>query len=332
MHRPSALIRSHAGSLAVGIAVVLVAAWAPGCRGQVRNAERIQTDPFLKYINPERGRLRPERVLDLVQPSGAAELNDLGVAHARRLELDRAEERLNAAIKTRPPLTLPYLNLARLYTICEEPANANRVFLFMAANRSLDGQRLFRLAEGLYDQRREPEALGLMEALVRQERHGPRPADWLGYFFLQQGNLARADVFFSRSLEIRPRGGPGLYGKGLTAYNAGDFRSAAVYLADARKAGHSERDLDLQLADAFFRLGELDESLDVIRSSRNKTDARLVELHGRILLRQNYRADLRSLLGPIQSATERRRLLQSWYGTDQPDELRSLYDEFDLLY
>ncbi len=314
------------------IVPALAALCVPACTGQIRNAEQIQNDPYLKYITPEFAAHRPERVIDLVPPSSPENLNDLGVAHARRLELDLAEERFKAALAARPAGTLPYLNLARLYTICEEPERASAVFAQMAANRQLDGERLFLLARGLFDQGRREESLGLMEALVVQERHGALPADWLGFYALDLENFQKANFYFERSLEIQPAGARGLYGLGLTASLADDHKRAAIYLAEARKRGAREPELDLRLAMALLKQDQLAQALTVLESAARPRSLELVELHGRVLLRQNYRANLRPLLEDVAVPADRRRLLQTWYGTDRPEELQSLYDEFDLYY
>lgn len=315
-------------SPALAFVLVASALLAPSCSGQIRHAERIQSDPYIKYTDDQLNRRRSERVLELLPPDSPANLNDLGVAHTRRLELDLAEERLTAAIKARPALTLPYLNLARLYTICEEPARASRVHLHMAANRLLSGDRLYRLARGLFDQGRRAEALSLMEALVRHERSGTAPADWLGFYYLDLGQLARAATFFERSLEIQPTGGPGLYGQGVTYFRAGDFRRATVFLEAARQRGEKRPDLTLELATALVESGEFDKARELIEAAADRSQPALVRLHGRILLRENYRRNLRSLPAP----QDRGRLLREWYGTEQPEELTPLYDEFDLLY
>ena len=55
-----------------------------------------------------------------------------------------------------------------------------------------------------------------------------------------------------------------------------------------------------------------------------------MELHGRTLLLFDYMADLKTLLEEVDDERERQRLLDAWYGGDDPDLLGKIRREFDL--
>ena len=281
------------------------------CYGRVKNSELLKHDPYIKYW--EAG--DSER---LSYPA-ALRYNNMGVLYTRRLQLDLAEEAFGKALDTNPPRVRPYLNFARLYSLCEEPERARRALARMAENKNISDERLLQAGDDLMQAGLERVAAGIFEETIRVRGTKGKIefAMRLSEYYLGVAEYSRARRYLEVALSEKPKHKRALYVRGAIHYLARDYERADFYLSLAHKNGEAGENLTYMLADARFRKDKLEAALEAVAiEPRARRGEKLLLLQGRIILTGNWQASLSEIIRDVKDPEVRERLLRNWYGGD----------------
>ncbi len=266
-------------------------------------------------------------------------LNNLAAAHARLLRVNRAAAAFRACLKRKPRVPRPYLNYAEFERLLGREEQARAILRDLVRRKDFGGELLLAVAAKA-EERGGPE-IGVMlaEAIYRGDSSSPeikkQSALWLGRYYLGVPDYARARTWLDRVLTLDPRQNEALYGMGVIAYLAGEHTSAAEYLSGALAAGGKQKPLRFLLADSYSRDNRTRQALSVLNGTPHETlksDFRLLELRGRLLLLKDWRTDPEGLLVGVQSPAMRKRLLRSWFGDSNLDDIRATRRELELMY
>ena len=342
------------------LVAVCVGLTIPACTAQIRNGDRIATDPYLIYALPEHQseefqQLDPEDArATLGEPGTAAQWNDAAVLDARLQRIDQAETEFETAIHLAPTDPLAYANLARLYFLLGELDRVRDVYAKLATATG-NGDALLARAMDLAGAGRLPEARLLMEALARppvaalarplsaatQNAPGSEtradltpPAGeaalWLAADAMHALDYGRAREYYDQVLAVNALEPRALFGRGYISYLAEDWTAAARLLGLARTRGSVEPALPYYLTRALFQLERYPEALAIAETTR-QPGLDLLAMHGRILLIMDYRADLTAVLSRARPE-DHEQLRRLWYGDGELRELPELRSEFAFLY
>jgi tetratricopeptide (TPR) repeat protein len=104
----------------------------------------------------------------------------------------------------------------------------------------------------------------LLELTQQKKRPGVDTYVLLGNTYRHLSDLGKSEDVLSQAVEIRPNYHFALYGLGRTLFAQGDYKEAAVTIAQALEAGSPEI-IMFDLAHVYYRLGNPDTALDWLR-------------------------------------------------------------------
>ncbi len=303
------------------------------CAASIRNSEAVRSDTNFRMLRPERAALLArDFAAGLTQNISGADENDLAVLYAKEAALGESEAHFIAAIQRSPELLEVFLNLGRLYYLCEEPELMKKVYSALAENPAIPGSVIHAAGVGIFQNFRSEEAVGIISALVYSTRPNLESALWLGNYYMNTAEYSSALRYYHRALELNSRSSEALFGLGHIAYLANDFARAAEYFKLAWNYGSREENLPYFTADSYFRLRLLPEAMDIIQKlPADKKSEIIAELQGKILLTMDYFADLSPILRPFP-ADAQSRLLRSWFGDADVKERTEILKEFINMY
>lgn len=322
----------------------------PGCQAQVRGGDRLASDPHWKYADVSLAEQDLDDAREALNPEGAGDptswqgWNDRGILAARSSEILTAEAAFLKA-GSADGASVAIFNLARLYVILGEDAEAGAVYRQTLRRGQLSPAELRAKALELESQNRRTEARLAMRAIAapvinyRRESAAPGAATgesaiaaalWLAGDELRALRYGPARDLYDQVLSLAPQNAAALFGRGYISYLAEDWGGAASLLTAARAAQSPEPELPYYLVRALHQQQRYDEALEIAEQVESP-DLRLLELHGRLRLLLDYRAELGDLIQRARPA-DRNTLRNRWYGAEDLRRLPELDSEFRLLY
>jgi len=309
------------------IAALLAFFFLGSCTPSIRNDAALSTDTAFVFLTTNPAGNAEEFSAHMGSPPSALEKNDLAVLLVRELRLDEAETLFQEILKNDPPIPAVYLNLSRLYFLCE--TSAKPVMLSLAANRKINDAELKKTAESLFGQMRTSEAKDLLEAMEQENRSVLYAALTLGRYYLDRAEFASASEQYNRVIEMDPSSSEGLFSLGKIRFLAGDFNRAAQYLEQIQKAGKKDPEIALLLGESYYNLNQFAKAMDALKEAGSSR--RVIVMRGRAMLGANFAANVMPLLQG-RSEEEKKEILTEWYGTADIETIQAISKEFIFFY
>lgn len=303
------------------------------CSGAIRNSKQLAQDQHFIWLIDKHKDMSPDEILAANSDSDDIKLqNDRALAYIRIYKVDHSERLLLGILAKQDNFTPAYLNLSRLYAILTEKKRMQNIFRRMVLERKYSDAFLYNTALKLADQNRTMETEYLMISLGSHRKSIPANL-WLASKYIEDEQYDQAIQKYEQVLSKDPKNSEAYFGIAWIYYISNNWALAFDYFQTAHKNQSREINLKFMMADCLYKQHQTDKALSIIHSANKKERTlQLIELHGLLLLRKDYKHDLKFLLNEMNDEDHKKALKQKWFGgQDQNMQKYHIIPEFTRM-
>ncbi|MGN6511608.1 MAG: tetratricopeptide repeat protein [Chitinophaga sp.] len=230
----------------------------------------------------------------------ARQLCEQGVRLKLNGQLQEAEDRFTAAIRADRRYAAPYLELANLYRLQQQPENAKQQLLLLLEQYAGNGEALGALAEIFFEQKawedaltyafkaREhgaphmnsiiglsyshldhpAEAIRALELALLEEPEQPVLLCRIARLHAQNEEYEEALTYYEKALQADSTTAGVYYESGMMHFNMKNYNNATLAFENAARLGHpGNADLYVNLGLAHLKQAEFDDAIRNLRSA-----------------------------------------------------------------
>jgi tetratricopeptide (TPR) repeat protein len=194
----------------------------------------------------------------------------IGTERSENLDMDKAAEYFERAIKIDPSFAMAYHELGMVYLTIGKPVAAREVYAkaMELSGRASEKDRLtIEASHAQYVERDVKRATAIREELVRRYPDDKWMHFWLGFIYHQQNRPTDAARAFEKCLELDPDFGIAANHLGLTFLELAEFEKALEATKRYIAIAPGEADPWYNLGDVYITMGKVDEATAAFRES-----------------------------------------------------------------